>query len=175
MALEDTLNELERRRAGFKDRQAKIDEELKARRAAMLADEVNAIEDLIAKAIAENATLGQIKRKYGTKDHRTITTIVARRQGEIQYWRDAIALGEVGKEEWFTIQNGRGGNYVVSIEDVMFDIHILEDGTIMLSTETPQWNEDFTVENETVREYDGKTEEDNPRIAEISEAFYGRS
>lgn len=164
MSMQDTLDELERRRLGFKDRRDKIDEELAARRAALLAEETSQINDLIAKARAQGASLGAIKRAYGTKDHRTITTIVAEHSAEIEYWRDAILSGKHGS--WFSIEDNK-----VTIKDVVFEILKLDDGSIMLSTDTPRWNDDFTVENEIVRDFDGKSEEDEPRVAEIGEAF----
>lgn len=171
MTLEDTLSELERRRLGFKDRAAKIKEEMRQRELALLADERAQIEDLIAKAMASGATLGQVKRAYGTKDHRTIRDIVAKREAEIQYWRDELAKPTNG--EWFTIAgiDVETGRHVVFIDSVTFDVVPLDNGGIMLSTDTPQWNEDFTVENETVREFDGKTEEESERVREIADAI----
>lgn len=168
MTLEDTLGELARRRAGFKDRALKIKEELRIRELALLAEERTQIEDLIAKAIASGATLGDVKRAYGTKDHRTITNIVAARQAEIAYWRDHFSNPANG--DWFTIT---GDGHVI-ISDVLFEVTPLEHGDMMLITTEPQWNEDFTVENETVKEFDGKTQADNPRIGEIVEAISQR-
>lgn len=168
MTLEDTLGELTRRREGFKDRAAKIKEELRIREQALLAEERTQIEDLIAKAIASGATLGDVKRAYGTKDHRTITTIVANRQAEIAYWRDHFANPANG--DWFTIT----GDGHVLIGEVLFEVTPLDGGDIMLITTEPQWNDDYTIENETVREYDGKTQADNPRIGEIAEALSQR-
>lgn len=161
--LEETLKELEVRRLGYKDRREKIEEELRARRISLLAEEQAQIEDLIAKAYASGATLGQIKKAYGTKDHRTITTIVANRATEIKYWRQALAESEA--EAWFSI--GPDG---ITISGVLFDYTILDDMKFMLFTGEPQWNDDFTIENETVRDFDGKTEDEDPRVAEIAEA-----
>lgn len=166
--LEDTLSELTRRRQGFKDRAARIKEELRIREQALLAEERAQIEDLIAKAIASGATLGDVKRAYGTKDHRTITTIVANRQAEIKYWQDHLANPANG--DWFTVTSD--GNVVIG--EILFEVKALDDGDIMLITTEPQWNDDYTIENETVREYDGKTQTDNPRIGEIAEAIAQR-
>lgn len=167
MTVEQTLQELERRRLGFKDRRDKIDEELAARRATMLAEEISQINDLIAKARAEGATLGAIKRAYGTKDHRTITSIVDSHQAEIKYWQDAIASGQHGT--WFSLVDD--GTAVI-IESVRFEIVLIDDGkSIMLNTDVPRWNEDFTVENETVKEFDAQLETENERVAEIAEAY----
>lgn len=164
MSLEQTLDEIERRRAGFKDRRDKIDEELAARRAALLADEVSQINDLIAKARAQGATLGQIKRAYGTKDHRTITTIVNAYGAEIEYWKSALTSGKYGS--WFTMSDDGA---TVTINDVLFRIIPVEDG-IILDTDVSPWNDDFTVPNKTVGEFDGKTQDDDDRIGEILEA-----
>lgn len=161
--LEETLKELEAARLGYRSRREKIEEELRARRIAMLAEEQLAIENFVAKAVAEGATLGQIKRAYGTKDHRTITNIVENREAEIRYWREFAANPENG--EWFTI--GPDG---ITISGVLFDYTILDDEKFMLVTGEPQWNDDFTIENETVRDFDGKTEDEDPRVAEIAEA-----
>lgn len=172
MSLEATLEDIARRRAGFKDRRAKIDEELAARRAALLADEVAQINDLIAKARAQGATLGDLKRAYGTKDHRTITTIVNAHEAEIRYWKDELLSGKHGS--WFTITPINDPDEAldaVLINDVVFQIMDLQGGGIMLATEVSRWNEDFTVENKTVGEFDGKTEDDDERIREIGDAW----
>lgn len=167
-ALESTLEDISRRRAGFKDRRDAIDEELKARRAALLAEEQNQIEDLMAKARAQGATLGDLKRAYGTKDHRTVTTIVDARQAEVKYWQEAFRSGEA-QGQWFVITDD-----TVLIDDVVFELITMEGGTIMLSTETPQWNDDFTVENKIVKEYDAKTEHEHDGVREIAEAYRKR-
>lgn len=168
--LETTLDDIARRRAGFKDRRAKIDEELAARRAALLADELAQINDLIAKARAQGATLGDLKRAYGTKDHRTITSIVNSHAAEIAYWKDALTTGQYG--QWFTITSATEDDIydTVLIHDVVFSITEIENG-IMLLTEQDRWNEDFTVENATVRDFDGKTEDEDERVAEIGDAW----
>lgn len=172
MALEQTLEELERRRLGFKDRRDKIDEELAARRQTLLAEEISQINDLIAKARVEGGTLGQIKRAYGTKDHRTITTIIENSKSAIEYWTDAFASGKYGS--WFEIVDE--GTAVV-IDSVRFEIIPLAGDNIMLNTDEPRWNADFTVENHTVKEFDAETESDNERVAEIAQAYraYGNS
>lgn len=167
--LEETLKELEVRRLGYKDRREKIEEELRARRISLLAEEQAQIEDLIAKAYASGATLGQIKKAYGTKDHRTITTIVANRAAEIKYWREALSDPTGGA--WFTIMD----DGQILIRDVVFEATPLDDGKVMLITTEPKWNDDYTIENETVREFDGKTEEDDERISEIAEALRNRN
>lgn len=165
--LEDTLADLERRRLGFKARQAQIDEELKERRRALLAEEVTTIEDTVARAIAEGATLGQIKKAYGTKDHRTVSEIVARRQAEIKYWQDTLAnMAAARKSDWFVIDDD-----CVRIGEIRFDYQTMEDGKILLLTDVPQWNDDYTIENETVRDFDGKTEDESDRVREIAEAI----
>lgn len=169
MALEDTLSEIEVRRLGFKDRRDKIDEELKARRAAMLAEEQLQIENLVAKARAQGATLGDIKRAYGTKDHRTVTAIVNNRQAEIKYWQDTIRAG-AEEGAWFTLLD----NDQVLIGEVVFDTVEMEGEGLMLVTETPQWNDDWTIENTTVKEYDGKTESEHDGIGQIAEAIRKR-
>ncbi len=165
MSLENTLEEINRRRLGFKDRRQKIDEELAARRAALLADEVAQINDLIAKARAQGATFGDLKRAYGTKDHRTITNIVNTHSAEIAYWKDALTSGQHG--DWFTL-NDDGSE--VTINDVVFEILEVEGG-ILLSSQTPRWNDDYTIENKVVGEFDGKTEDEDARIREVGEAY----
>lgn len=167
--LEETLATLESRRLGYKERRARIEEELRQRRIAMLAEEQGQIENLVAKAVAEGATLGQIKRAYKTKDHRTITTMVAENEAAIRYWREFLAAPENG--DWFTIVDDDN----VLIGEVTFRLVTMETGEIMLTTETPQWNEDFTIENETVRDFDGKTEDESDRVREIADALRERT
>lgn len=163
--LETTLAELELSRLGYKERRARIEQELRERRLSMLAEETDKIENLVARAVAEGATLGQIKKAYKTKDHRTITTIVNDRAAEIKYWREFNAKPENGN--WFTIM----ADGQILIGEVLFEASPVDDGKIMLITTHPQWNDDFTIENETVRDYDGKTEDESEHVREIAEAI----
>jgi hypothetical protein len=159
MALEQTLEELTERRLAFKVRREQIEEELRQLRTDKLAAEQASIEGIIVRAMAQGATLGQIKRAYGTKDHRTISSIVAARAPEIQAVRDSLTTKKVKSADWFTfdadevIVTANGHKAVYEWTDV--------DGKLMFITAEPRWNETATIENEAVALLDGKTEDDN--------------
>lgn len=169
MALEDTLQELAEGRAAYKTRRARIDEELRTLRAEKLAAEQAAIEQIIVRAMAEGATLGQIKRAYGTKDHRTISDIVTSRADEIQAVRDAREAKRKATEDWFKI---REDNILVTINGhEAFFTYTNVDDVIMFTTDTPLWNEDFSIKNEAVAILDGKTETDSEEARVLARAI----
>lgn len=158
MALEDTLDELTQQRAAFRARRARIDEEVRKLRAERLAAEQAMIEMIIVKAMVEGATLGQIKRAYGTKDHRTISDIVTSREAEIQAMRDAREAEIKATEDWFKIRDN-GILVTIGEHEALFTYTYVGD-VLMFMTTTPLWNDDFTTKNEAVALLDGKTETD---------------
>lgn len=169
MALEETLEELAEGRLAFRTRRARLDEELRAMRAEKLAAEQAAIEQIIVRAVAEGATLGQIKRAYGTKDHRTIAGIVAARADEIQAIRDAREAKAKAERDWFILASDHVR--VTLGEHVANFTWTTVDDLLMFSTDESLWNDDYTVRNEAVALLDGKTEADNEEAAILARAI----
>jgi len=171
MTLEDTLQDLAERRFAFRAYRTGVDEELRKLRAEKLAAEQASIEHIVVKAMAEGATLGQVKKAYGTKDHRTISTIVAARAAEIEAVREAQAqqAKPAEAEEWFIL----GMEHVtVFLGEAKATFTWSEvDGLLMFSTVEPLWNDDYTIRNEAVALLDGKTETDNDQAREIASAI----
>lgn len=160
MSKETTLAELAERRERFKDFRDSVDADLKRQRAERLAAEEAAIVGLVLQAAAEDATMGQIKRAYNTKDHRTISTIVRSHTAEIEALRSTQIAALKGQPEWFSID----GNFIhVMWEGGTADYtwSSQEDGQFLFTTDEPRWDETFTVENKAVTLLDGKTETDS--------------
>lgn len=168
MALQETLDELTERRVAYTARRAAIEEELRALRKEKLAAEQASIEGIIVKAIAEGATLGQVKRAYGTKDHRTIADIVTAREAEIQAVRDA-EIAKRDNTDWFTIH---GEQAFVTYKGNTCAFEWTEvDGKLMFITDEPLWDETATIKNEAVALLDGKTEDDSIEARTLAAAI----
>lgn len=168
MALEDVLEELTERRLTFKAFREQVDADLRALRVERLGAEQAGIEHLVVRAAAAGATTGQIKRAYGTKDHRTVTTILANRASEIDAIRNAAAEKARGPE-WFRI---KGETAIVTIGEWTAEFTWTEvDGELMFTTDTNPWNDDFTVKNEAVTLLDGKTENESEEAGILAKAI----
>lgn len=124
---------------------------------------------LILAAYAAGASMGEIKRAYGTKDHRTISDVINEGAAEIEAMRQSAAEIKA-REDWYELtDNGvliRDGG-----EEVFFTIAEMEEDEILLQAETPRWNEDWTVENKVVGKYDGMTSDELPEVEVIRKAW----
>lgn len=158
MGLENTLEELAERRIAFKTFRETVDAELRKLRVERLSAEQASIEHIVVKAMAEGATLGQIKRAYGTKDHRTIASIVESRAHEIEAIQKA-KQEQKASTDWFQLDDEEA--YVTVGNSQAYFTWAEVDGALMFLTETPLWNHDNTIKNEAVALLDGKTETDN--------------
>jgi hypothetical protein len=161
MTLETKLAELADRRDRFKDFRDSVDEDLARQRVERLAAENAAIDQLIVESAAEGATLGQIKRAYGTKDHRTISEKVKAHAPEIAALRAGRIAGIKDQPTWFTLTND--GRVIVQWEDseAEFTYSTMEDGQFLFNTDESRWDPTFTTENKAVALLDGKTETDS--------------
>lgn len=160
MTLKDTLAELEERRANFRQFRDAVDRDLRRLRAERLAEETAAIEDLMVQAAAEDATLGQIKRAYGTKDHRTVADVIERRRNEIEVIRKT-RMGRIRNQpEWFEFTDG-GVRVTWEGDQAQYTWTHLEEGVLLFATDTPQWDDTYTIRNEAVALLDGKTSEES--------------
>lgn len=168
MTLEATLQDLAERRLAFKAYREQVEEEARKFRADRLATEQSSIDHLVARAAAEGATLGQIKRAYGTKDHRTVANIVQAKRAEIEALREAKADEQL-RSDWFAIEDN-GVTVKVGEHEALFTYTYVDD-EVMFVTEEPLWNGDFTVRNEAVALLDGKTADDSEEARAIAAAL----
>lgn len=159
MALQDTLSELAKRRSNYKDFREAVEADLAKEKRLRLAAEEHAIDTLIFTAAAEGASTGQIKRAYGTKDHRTISERLKAHAAEIEAIR-ARKVNDIGEmPEWLRVDGDQVVVDLPSCETVLFDVVPLADGEkVMFMTNTPLWSDDYTEKNEAVELLDGKTE-----------------
>ncbi len=168
---EDALSRLTTARSRLTAVRAQIDEELRALRAQRLQAYRGEVTHLILSAFALGASMGEIKRAYGTKDHRTVSAIIHAGEAEIEALRKAEAEQEAA-DNWFTVE----GSVVTATwagDTATFDILTLEDDDIMLSGDTPRWNEDYTVENKAVAKFDGVTSDESAEVEAIRKAWLG--
>lgn len=172
MALQETLDELTLRRQAYKAFEQQVDAELRDLRAEKLGAEKAGIRHLVVKAAAEGATTGQIKRAYGTKDHRTVADILHAGTTEIH----AIRQAEAKKQEhadWFEFTGD--DRVAITIGDSTASYTWTEvDGEIMFSTDEPRWDSTFTNENEAVKLLDGKLESESVEAGAVARAIRKR-
>jgi hypothetical protein len=172
MSLESTLAELAERRERFKEFRDEVDADLARQREERLAAELAAIDNLIFQSAAEGATLGQIKRAYGTKDHRTIADKVRDHKPEIAAIQKTITQQLKGQPDWL-IYNGNSIRVVDGEWTADFTWVIVDEGEFMFTTEEPLWDPTFTHKNTAVEVLDGKTESES-RHARAAAEFIRR-
>lgn len=172
MALQETLDELEIRRKAYKAFERQVDAELRELRAEKLNAEKAGIRHLVVKAAAEGATTGQIKRAYGTKDHRTVADVLTAGKAEIEAIRQAEAK-KLETAEWFefdgdtvVVNLGKDGEARYTWTEV--------EGEIMFSTDEPLWDSTFTHKNEAVALLDGKLESESVEAGAVARAIRKR-
>ena len=167
MTTEQALAHLAELRSAFVAVRKSVEEELRMQRAKRLFAYTKDIEKAVLEAYASGATLGAIKRAYGTSDHRTVATIVENGLAEIEAMRLAkIAADEerAANTEWFTFLPDRQVEINWAGDSAVFEIADMEDDDIILTTKTPRWNDDFTVENRAVAQFDGYTSDEVTQI-----------
>lgn len=166
---DDALSRLTTARARFASVRKQIDEELRMLRAQRLQAYRGEVAHLALTAYAMGASMGEIKRAYGTKDHRTVSAIIHAGAAEIEAIRKADAE-EAASNTWFVID---GDTVTITWEDstAEFTRVALEDDEIMLSTEEPRWNEEYTVENKAVAKFDGMTSDELAEVEAIRKAW----
>lgn len=165
---EKALQELAERRLAYQEYRKRIDEEARAWRADRLAVEQSSVEHLVLQAAAAGATVGQIKKAYGTKDHRTIAGLLEERAAEITALREALAA-RAEPEEWFWI-DGENVRVAVDGSEAMFTWADVDDELMFLTTESA-WNADYTIQNKAVHLLDGKTQSSSTQATELAKAI----
>lgn len=161
MTLEKTLRELEERRTGFVEYRAEVEADLRRERERRLAAETQGILQLVLTAAAEGATLGQIKRAYGTKDHRTIADMVRDHRAEIDVIRKRLDEQVKGQPDWINFEDDTFTVDVGEAGQATYTWVVMEDETFMFVTEDTLWDPEYTTKNEAVEKFDGKHENDN--------------
>jgi hypothetical protein len=160
MSVEDTLAQLQQRRAQFVPFREAVDADLERQRVERLATEKNAIRTLVLKAFAEGASMGQIKRAYNTTDHRTISDIIKSGAAEVAAIQQAEVSGVETQPEWFTL-DGDSVHVTFGGDSAVYEWTEMEDGKFLFTTDAPLWNDEFTQKNKAVEYLDGKTESDS--------------
>lgn len=170
MTMEEKLTELARAREGFRAFRDQVDADLARQRQIRLEGEIGRITTLILESAAAGATTGQIKRAYGTKDHRTIATILQSHASEIQALKSQRVARVESQPEWLVILpdgglmvdlNERG----VATFEVIAPAAAQEGSLLLFSTEEPLWDDTFSVKNEAVEMLDGKFENETDETA----------
>jgi hypothetical protein len=80
----EVLAELQHARTTYKDFLAAVDADLAAEKQKRLATRQGEILHLVAEAFANGANINQIKRAYGTKDYKTIRSIIDSMGAEVK-------------------------------------------------------------------------------------------
>lgn len=155
-----TLKELRERREAYRLFREDVEADLKRQRQERLAAEQLGIEQLIIKAASEGATQGEIKRAYGTKDHRTISSVINAHGPEIAAMRKARAKVLSGMPDWLTFVD-YGFQVVIGEHGSDYTFSEMDDGTFLFSSTELLWNDDYSIKNEAVELLDGKTENDS--------------
>lgn len=175
MTKNTTLSELTERRARFRVFADLVDAELRAERERRLATEKNAILTLMHEAWAKGATYGELKRAYGTKDHRTVRDIIESGTSEINAIKARIEQqASESQSHWFTIDWGQH-NATVTVDGFQAVFSWWEDeetGDLTFITDEALYpDNNFDKQNKAVALLDGKTEKDSASARELAEAI----
>jgi hypothetical protein len=174
MTKDEKLAELHERRERFTVFRDLVDEELRQERIQRLAHETASIRTLVLEAAAQGATLGELKRAYNTKDHRTIKDIVTGGALEIEAIRQAASAVQVEPERWFWLDGDHEQDWLTITVDgdtADFEWWEQEDGKFVFNSTTLLWNHDWTVKNKAVEALDGKIEGQDRRATEIAQYY----
>lgn len=137
----ELLDELTRARASFKAYVDWVDADLAQERERRIVKRQDEIWALVAQAFAAGATKADLKRAYGSKDHKTIVTILESRKGQIEAIQEQAKVEAPVAPHWFEVTDG--GLYV-TIEDDWYSVIPLEDGEYLLDQGegdiNPRWD-----------------------------------
>lgn len=122
----DYLNHLADMRESYKDYVEAVDADLAVERQKRLAQRQGEIVDAVVNAYAHGATKAELKRAYGTKDHKTITNIIESSSNQIEVIQTKVKPVAPIKD-WFTIHDD-----LVDIEGDTYNVITLEDDEFML-------------------------------------------
>lgn len=174
MTKENALAELGNRRERFTAFRTQVDEDLRRLRVERLASEQSAIRQLVLEAYASGATVGEIKRAYGTKDHRTITDIINGGTAEIEQIRKELAAVEAGIPGMLWVEGANSFSYEHEGHTAVFEWYTTEDGEMVFTTDTPLWDSNYEIKNAAVEVLSGKTENESDLAAKIARAVRER-
>lgn len=156
-----------------------IEEEVRVHRATRLqAYQANVARQILL-AYASGASVNEIKKAYGTKDHRTVAAIIQAGAGEIAALRAEIAADQTAHieqpaETWFKVMGEDGVEITWEGDTALFALHELDDGSHMLTTEHPRWDTDVTPakENMAVAMFDGRDDDEVDQIKLIVKVMH---
>lgn len=174
MTKQNVLEELSSRRERFTAFRTQVDEDLRRLRVERLATETSAIRQLVLSAYANGATVGEIKRAYKTKDHRTITDIINGGTAEIEQLRKELAAVEAGIPGMLWIEGANAFSYEHEGHTAIFEWYSTEEGEIVFTTDTPLWDDNYENKNLAVEVLSGKTESESDLAGTIARAVRER-
>lgn len=174
MTKQNTLEQLSERREMFTAFRTQVDEDLRRQRVERLATEQSGIRALVLEAYAKGASVGEIKRHYGTKDHRTITDIIKSGTAEIEQFRRHLAEVEAGIPGMLWVEGANSFTFEVDGDTAVFDWYSTEDGEMVFTTDTPLWDEAYENKNAAVEALSGKTESESDLAGKIAAAVRNR-
>lgn len=146
----DELDALTEERERFKALQASIDEDLARQRFERLAEGRGKVNRKVLEAAAAGNSIAKIKRAYGTKDYKTIKTILDNGQAEL----DAILAGRADKtgssdsNDRIVVEGA-----IVYVDGVAYDIIELDEDEYMLDVIDADASFDPSLDGEIVSEY----------------------
>lgn len=174
MTKQNVLEELSSRRERFTAFRTQVDEDLRRLRVERLATETSAIRQLVLEAFASGATVGEIKRAYGTKDHRTITDIIHSGTAEIEQIRKDLAAVEAGVPGMLWIEGANAFSFEHDGHTAIFEWYTTEDNELVFTTDTPLWDDNYEIKNLAVEVLSGKTESESDLAGSIARAVRER-
>jgi len=128
----DWLTALAELRGDYKDFLAAVDEDLARERQKRIASRQGDIMNAVVQAYTLGASLAEIKRAYGTKDHNTIKKIVEGTQSQADFMKKESPKARPDKP-WFEIVGTfEAQNVVLYAEDSRYDVIYLEGGEFLL-------------------------------------------
>lgn len=128
----EALSALAEARADYRTFVQAVEDDLARERAERLSKRRNEVRDLVIDAASKGANVAELKRAYGTKDYRTIKSILDNAGDELLVRREQNVQAEVKDRKWFEITNH--GTIDVwdgeALANLVFER--LDDGSIML-------------------------------------------
>jgi hypothetical protein len=130
----DWLTALAELRGDYKDFLAAVDEDLARERQKRIASRQGDIINAVIQAYTLGASLAEIKRAYGTKDHNTIKKIVGGAQSQADFMKKESPKTKPDAP-WFEIKRAAAeaqADYSLYTGDAQYAVYTLEGGEFLL-------------------------------------------
>jgi len=126
----ESLDRLRALRESYRAYVEAVDADLAREKAKRLAARQGEILEAVAESAARGASLADIKRAYGTKDHRTIKKMVDSMSNQIEAIAEEIAAPVA--TERFTIDVGALGIPYLTVDGITFMVVLMDEDGYML-------------------------------------------